>query len=253
MTSGSYGMEVDEWAVGCILFEVLTTEPLFPGENEIDQIARIHKLLGTPSDELLRQFYGNPNHEMSYSFAFQPAQDLMTLLPSKSRATVDLLKKLLTYDPRKRLKAVDALNHPAFAFLRTAEKKWMVSEKEVSFPIFALTEAAAQMKKNYQMKPSPSKHGSGNMSMTISKFTIGPEEKRAPVPKLQDSAKLSESRVLAAKRIKAYNQKMMAERKQAEQAKVTGLEFRFQKPNPRAVQKPAAKLKKALVSQSFCV
>lgn len=260
MTSGSYGMEIDEWAVGCILFEVLTRQPLFPGENELDQLAKIHSLLGTPSDELMKKFIGNPNRELDYHFKFKPAQDLEKLLPNKSMATVDLLKKLLTYDPSKRMKAVDALNHQAFAFLRTAEKKWLVSEKDVSFPIFALTEFAAQMKKNYQARPSlPPRSGqvSENLSMTISKVSIGRpmEEKRAPVQKLQDNAKLTESRVMAAKRIKAYNQKMLAEKKQADSGgntKGMGLEFKFRKPQ-MTVQKPVAKLKKGLVAQSFCV
>ena len=47
---------MDIWGVGCVFFEMLTLFPLFPGDNELDQIEKIHAILGTPSVELL-EFY----------------------------------------------------------------------------------------------------------------------------------------------------------------------------------------------------
>jgi renal tumor antigen len=44
---------MDYWGVGCVFFEILTLTPLFPGANELDQVHRIHNILGTPPKELL--------------------------------------------------------------------------------------------------------------------------------------------------------------------------------------------------------
>ena len=49
LTDGYYGYKMDMWGVGCVMFEVLALFPLFPGSDEADQIARIHKIMGTPS------------------------------------------------------------------------------------------------------------------------------------------------------------------------------------------------------------
>jgi serine/threonine protein kinase len=46
LTSGFYGVEMDNWAVGCVLAELLLGRPLFPGSNSIDQLNRIHRILG---------------------------------------------------------------------------------------------------------------------------------------------------------------------------------------------------------------
>ena len=45
MTDGFYGYKMDIWGVGCVFFEVLSLFPLFPGENELDQIHKIHNIL----------------------------------------------------------------------------------------------------------------------------------------------------------------------------------------------------------------
>lgn len=48
LTDGYYGYKMDIWGVGCVFFEMLSLFPLFPGNNELDQIHRIHNILGTP-------------------------------------------------------------------------------------------------------------------------------------------------------------------------------------------------------------
>jgi renal tumor antigen len=136
LTSGGYGPEVDEWAVGCMLYELLTTKPLFPGKHELDQITRIHTVLGTPSRDLLQHFKQNPNQQMSYAFAPRACQDLRKVLPGTSSSTLQLLAGLLTYNPQQRLSAADALNFPCFAPMRDADAAWEVSGKRLPFPSF---------------------------------------------------------------------------------------------------------------------
>lgn len=68
----SYGTPIDMWSLGCILAELYTGYPLFPGENEVEQLACIMELLGTPSDDLINQasrrrlFFGNVQDNVSF-------------------------------------------------------------------------------------------------------------------------------------------------------------------------------------------
>ncbi|KAJ1552058.1 hypothetical protein HK405_012844, partial [Cladochytrium tenue] len=55
LCDGLYSQKMDVWAVGCVLYELLTSNPLFPGSNEVDQIHRIHAVLGTPSPKEVRK------------------------------------------------------------------------------------------------------------------------------------------------------------------------------------------------------
>jgi renal tumor antigen len=124
LSSGLYGREVDLWAAGCILFECLAWRPLFPGSNEADQLTRINKILGNPSDELMHRFESNPNTHLPREFPAHEPQKLDTLLPKITPQTLDLLEKLLCYDPAARISATDALMHPAFDILRAYHRKW---------------------------------------------------------------------------------------------------------------------------------
>jgi len=56
LTDGYYNHKMDYWGVGCVFFEVLALFPLFPGNNELDQIHKIHNILGTPDEVLLQKF-----------------------------------------------------------------------------------------------------------------------------------------------------------------------------------------------------
>jgi renal tumor antigen len=136
LSSGLYGREVDLWAAGCILFECLAWRPLFPGNNEADQLTRINKILGNPSDELLRHFESNPNTNLPREFPHHDPQKLDTLLPKITPETLDLLEKLLSYDPSARISATDALLHPAFDILRAYHRKWANAGSIGPFSLF---------------------------------------------------------------------------------------------------------------------
>lgn len=107
-----YGPEIDMWSVGCIFAELLRKEPLFPGKNEADQVARIFTLLGQPSDANWPGYSKLPNipsrirassrNHLSHHFRYC------------TEATQDLLQRMLTYDPSRRITAEEALQHPYF-------------------------------------------------------------------------------------------------------------------------------------------
>ncbi|EDV20299.1 uncharacterized protein TRIADDRAFT_32222 [Trichoplax adhaerens] len=62
LTSGYYTCKVDEWSIGCIMFEMITSRRLFFGINEGDQITKIHNILGTPADDVLTKFKEYANY-----------------------------------------------------------------------------------------------------------------------------------------------------------------------------------------------
>lgn len=121
ITDGYYSYKMDIWAVGCIFFEVLMLYPLFPGKDELDQIHRIHSLLGTPSKQLLSKF--RPSKHISFDFPQMKGRGLRSLMKNCPADLMDLLNGMLTYDPDERFSARDCLRHPYFRDLRNADKR----------------------------------------------------------------------------------------------------------------------------------
>eukprot|EP00210_Caulerpa_lentillifera_P009320 g8884.t1 len=111
--NGGYGPAVDVWSVGCILSELHEGSVLFRGGSEFNQLLTIFQILGTPTEDqcdiLPCCSYWNDD------FPEFPAQKLSDLLPSLPSDAVNLLEKLLVYDPHRRLTAEEALHHPYFA------------------------------------------------------------------------------------------------------------------------------------------
>lgn len=67
MTDGYYDSKMDLWGFGCILFEMITKCALFPGKNELDQVHRIHNVLGAPPAAVLEKFKARATH-MEFDF-----------------------------------------------------------------------------------------------------------------------------------------------------------------------------------------
>jgi serine/threonine protein kinase len=115
---------MDLWGAGCVLYEIITKAPLFPGSNELDQLHRIHGIMGTPSPKLLKKMLGSKGLTSEYNFTPKEGTGLKALLPNVSSECLDLLQSLLIYDPDFRITARDALKHAFFKeFYEAAEKQ----------------------------------------------------------------------------------------------------------------------------------
>jgi renal tumor antigen len=113
---------MDMWGFGCVFFEMLTLCPLFPGQDELDQINKIHSVRGVPPPEVLDKFRQHASH-IDLNFKHFEPRNLARLIPHAGSQCIDLINKMLAYDPDERISAKEVIRHPYFADLREQEKK----------------------------------------------------------------------------------------------------------------------------------
>ncbi|KAL3696575.1 hypothetical protein R1sor_010651 [Riccia sorocarpa] len=110
--SRHYSTPVDVWSVGCIFAEMVNQRPLFPGDSEIDELFKIFRTLGTPNEETWPGVTSLPDYKSA--FPKWPPKNLATVVPGLDPGGIDLLSKMLTLEPSKRITARDALEHEYF-------------------------------------------------------------------------------------------------------------------------------------------
>ena len=142
----TYAFEVDLWSVGCLLAELGLGEPLFCGETEVEQLFKIFKFTGSPSDELFMERIavptdhriklpmwrpqpfasaaagpGSPDFQSLVEACLPGREETVSRLVALSQSLgaegLDLLGRLLSLDPAERISASEALLHPYFSEL----------------------------------------------------------------------------------------------------------------------------------------
>lgn len=115
LSCANQGPPIDVWSAGCVLAELLGRKPLFPGRDFAHQLSLICRVLGTPSKRFTDSLESPRARAYLASMPDIQPVDLGQLFPRAPPDAVDLLARLLAFDPRQRPSAEEALRHP---FLR---------------------------------------------------------------------------------------------------------------------------------------
>lgn len=118
----SYGLPIDMWSLGCILAELLTGYPIFPGENEQEQLACIMEIFGPPEKHLIEKssrkklFFdslGKPRVTVSTKGRRRrpSSKSLQQALKCDDEAFLDFITRCLRWDPDRRMKPDEAMLH----------------------------------------------------------------------------------------------------------------------------------------------
>ncbi|KAM4536999.1 uncharacterized protein PAE49_021404 [Odontesthes bonariensis] len=109
-----YGKPVDVWAVGCLLMEMLTGQPLFPGDSDLDQIYHIVKCFGNLVTHHQELFYRNPVFSGVKLPEASGTVPLQQRFPTVTPTAMDLTQMCLEMDPERRAQCSELLEHPLF-------------------------------------------------------------------------------------------------------------------------------------------
>ncbi|CAG9319537.1 CDK3_1 [Blepharisma stoltei] len=108
----TYTTAIDIWSIGCIFAEMVAGVPLFPGTSEHNQLYAIFRIMGTPNEENWSGVGSLPRY--STDFPKWSTILMKNLFPRIAPEGQDLLEKMLSMDPNKRISAYDCLQHPYF-------------------------------------------------------------------------------------------------------------------------------------------
>lgn len=112
-----YDTSIDVWSVGCIFAELLGRKPIFPGTECLNQLKLIINVLGSQSEADL-EFIDNPKaRRYIKSLPYCPRTPLARIYPGANPLAIDLLQRMLIFDPSKRISVTEALQHPYMSAL----------------------------------------------------------------------------------------------------------------------------------------
>jgi serine/threonine protein kinase len=165
---------------------MLLGSPVFPGQDEFDQIDVINRVLGTPSRELVNRFLSNPNEQADFEFVPCEGKSFRTILPDASDGVIELIESLLVYDANERTTAQKALELPIFERFKVRSIK-----TSVEFPVLESGKGEERGENELAI----------DTPVDSVKLQIPPLAKSAS----QELNRLFKTRVRAAMRIKRYS------------------------------------------------
>jgi mitogen-activated protein kinase 6 len=116
LNSSEYTAAIDVWSVGCIFMELMDRKPLFPGRDHVHQLRLLMELIGTPNEADL-DFVNENARRYIRQLPRHASQSLSEKFPHVHPSAIDLVEKMLTFDPRQRITVEGALAHPYLASL----------------------------------------------------------------------------------------------------------------------------------------
>lgn len=112
LSSHHYTKKVDVWSVGCTFSELLTKKFLFPGKNYLEQVKLIIETLGSQSEEDLSFITNSSAKDYVKQFKNIPRKPMGEVVNYNYPKALDLLDKMLVFNPDKRISVEEAINHP---------------------------------------------------------------------------------------------------------------------------------------------
>ena len=117
LSCAEYTSAIDVWSVGCIFAELLGRKPLFPGKDYVHQLNLIARVAGTPAEHETSFVSSEKARRYLHALPRYPRVDFRTVYPDAAVEAVDLIDKMLAFDPSKRITVAQALAHPYLASL----------------------------------------------------------------------------------------------------------------------------------------
>mmetsp|Transcript_9598 Transcript_9598/g.13415 ORF Transcript_9598/g.13415 Transcript_9598/m.13415 type:complete len:401 (+) Transcript_9598:121-1323(+) len=131
MVCDAYDEKIDVWAVGCILAELHGRKPVFRGSDSRDQVSEYLKVLGAPKQEDL-SFITNEHAKRfveNYGKKLQNENKLPTMYANIDKDALDLMMKMLQFNPEKRISVDEALDHPFYKEIKKAKHEMKCDQK----------------------------------------------------------------------------------------------------------------------------
>mmetsp|Transcript_69371 Transcript_69371/g.187541 ORF Transcript_69371/g.187541 Transcript_69371/m.187541 type:complete len:404 (+) Transcript_69371:122-1333(+) len=141
--STAYTKGVDQWSVGCILGELLSGKPIFPGTSTMNQLERVIEVTGRPTPEDIEAVKSPYAQTMLEQLTNSRARKLNEMFPSASKEALDLMKCCLQFNPNKRISAKDGLRHPYVVQFHNPEDEWEC-DRVIKIPIDDNTKLTVQ-------------------------------------------------------------------------------------------------------------
>ncbi|GJN31114.1 hypothetical protein PR202_gb19472 [Eleusine coracana subsp. coracana] len=112
LNSTDYSAAIDVWSVGCIFMELINRQPLFPGRDHMHQMRLITEVIGTPTDEELGFIRNEDARRYMRHLPQFPRRPFPSLFPKVHPVALDLIERMLTFNPLQRITVEEALEHP---------------------------------------------------------------------------------------------------------------------------------------------
>ncbi|KAJ6251447.1 mitogen-activated protein kinase [Anaeramoeba flamelloides] len=120
---GEYTSAVDVWSTGCIFAEILNRKPLFPGKDFMHQLKLITMVVGKPSKKEIKSLENEKARKFMSKLPNRKQFNFHKLFPSASEDAIDLLKRMLQFNPSKRITVEESLEHPFFNTIHDPESE----------------------------------------------------------------------------------------------------------------------------------